>query len=547
MSLYKDASLVMIPSAYKDGKLYSIRPTDGSGDFTFSRGSNLAATRVDVNGLIEKGRENLILQSNQFDTTWSAVNSSVTSGQSGYDGTNDAWLLTATSSGANIYQLNSSTGVLSLSVYAKANTANWIRLRFDNSSSADVNTWVNLSNGSIGSDSGIATNVEDIGGGWYRITSQANTSDLNNVRIHPADSDGNNSTSGSIYIQDAQLEQGLVATDYIETGASTAQAGILEDMPRLDYSGGASCPSLLLEPQRTNLLPYSELISAWDGYSATITENYATSPEGVQNAVRLEGTGSDFIRKNNIVADPSNKTYTSSFWAKQNGGDTLIVIQMNSSGITTYAKTINLTDEWQRFEFTQTYSASDTGSLTFRFRQSNTIDCLVYGFQVEEGSYPTSYIPTYGTSQTRSYDDLNDLDLDGLFNGNSYTILFDIDLNDTFNNKVFAEAKKSTGSSSFTFRNFNGLLRVYNNLDSTYLTGSIASDSSKWVVRIDGSTADVFSYNSGSPTKTSGTPLATIRDFGKINFSGGPTISSLNQFLIFPTALSDAECKSLVQ
>jgi hypothetical protein len=59
MSLYKDASLVMIPTAYKDGKLYSIRPTDGSGDFTFSRGSNLAATRVDVNGLIEKGRENL--------------------------------------------------------------------------------------------------------------------------------------------------------------------------------------------------------------------------------------------------------------------------------------------------------------------------------------------------------------------------------------------------------------------------------------------------------------------------------------------------------
>jgi hypothetical protein len=47
MSLFDDASLAMIPSAYKDGKLYSIKPTDGSGDFTFSRGSsNLAATRV---------------------------------------------------------------------------------------------------------------------------------------------------------------------------------------------------------------------------------------------------------------------------------------------------------------------------------------------------------------------------------------------------------------------------------------------------------------------------------------------------------------------
>ena len=67
--LFDDSSLAMIPSAYKDGKLYSIRPTDGSGDFTFSRGSNLAATRVASSGYIEKGRENLLLQSNTFSTT----------------------------------------------------------------------------------------------------------------------------------------------------------------------------------------------------------------------------------------------------------------------------------------------------------------------------------------------------------------------------------------------------------------------------------------------------------------------------------------------
>ena len=39
----------------------SVQEIVSSGDFTFSRGSNLAATRVDVNGLIEKGRENLAL------------------------------------------------------------------------------------------------------------------------------------------------------------------------------------------------------------------------------------------------------------------------------------------------------------------------------------------------------------------------------------------------------------------------------------------------------------------------------------------------------
>ena len=90
-----------------------------------------------------------------------------------------------------------------------------------------------------------------------------------------------------IYIQDAQLEAGLVATDYIETTSSTAQAGILEDMPRLDYSGGASCPALLLEPQRTNVLPYSEYFNGWTQLNTISADNSATSPEGVQNAAKL--------------------------------------------------------------------------------------------------------------------------------------------------------------------------------------------------------------------------------------------------------------------
>ena len=45
-------SLAMIPSGYKDGKVYSVLPSNGDGDFTFSRGSS--ATRVNQDGLIEE-------------------------------------------------------------------------------------------------------------------------------------------------------------------------------------------------------------------------------------------------------------------------------------------------------------------------------------------------------------------------------------------------------------------------------------------------------------------------------------------------------------
>ena len=150
MSLLNKASLIQIPSGYKDGTLYSAKPTNGDGDFTFSRGSNLAATRVNASGLIEKGRENLLLQSNQFDTTWSTGFSSATSGEQGYDGSNDAWLLTATGGSASIHyklQSISATGVMTHSLYAKANTSDKIRMTIYDGTDYQVNA--DLSNGTI--------------------------------------------------------------------------------------------------------------------------------------------------------------------------------------------------------------------------------------------------------------------------------------------------------------------------------------------------------------------------------------------------------------
>jgi len=108
MSFYDDASLMMIPSGAKDDKLYSIKPTDGNGDFTFSRDGSGAskATRINSSGLIEKGHTNEILKSNNFgdDATWVQSATTRTSGQTGYDGTTDAWEIVRSSSGAMALQ-----------------------------------------------------------------------------------------------------------------------------------------------------------------------------------------------------------------------------------------------------------------------------------------------------------------------------------------------------------------------------------------------------------------------------------------------------------
>ena len=58
MSILDKSSLVMIPSGYKEDKLYSVKPRNGDGDFTFTRAST--GTRVNADGYIEDVSWNFI-------------------------------------------------------------------------------------------------------------------------------------------------------------------------------------------------------------------------------------------------------------------------------------------------------------------------------------------------------------------------------------------------------------------------------------------------------------------------------------------------------
>ena len=502
MSLFDDASLVLIPDGAKDGKLYSVKPTDGTGDFTFTRGSNLAATRVDENGLIEKGRENLLLQSNQFDTTWLPSNASVTSGQSGYDGSSDAWkLIQNTNTGFHyIYQFVNTTSVCTYSIYAKAAEYQGISFFFPNLSGSNAISTFNLSSGAFISNNHNGT-FEDVGDGWYRISLLSKPSGAISFNTYvnqtTQQSEAGDGTSG-IYIQDAQVEQGLVATDYIETGATTAQAGILEDLPRIDYSGGASCPALLLEPQRTNLFEHSEYFEAsdWTTDNITLITNDSESVEGVDNATLMyptaTKTGTTYIYNRTTN---SSARYTISSFVKADGKDVcwLYLIGIASHGIVYFdlsdesiqavagsssTPTGTITDignDWYRItctlgiDFAPNFDGFGIGISdakgSLNVTANGTDGILVYGLQLEQGSYPTSYIPTYGSSVTRSADSCTKTSATALIGQTEGTLFAEVDFDAISEESRFLQISDGTNNNRF----YIGSLMT-NNMNYTAIT-----------------------------------------------------------------------------
>jgi len=206
--------------------------------------------------------------------------------------------------------------------------------------------------------------------------------------------------------------------------------------PRLDYSD-SSCPSLLLEPQRTNLLPYSEDYSqsVYTRRNCTINQNYAISPSGLVDATLVSANGSDSAIFDNIGVTSGN-TYTLSVYLRVENGTLDTTISLGSAGFPNISgdggrvKDITVTTEWRRFTLTSTADAnagSDVGIIGGFGGFNNGDSVLVYGAQLEEGSYATSYIPTTdGIIKTRLQDECNNAGDSSTFNDSEGVLMVEI-------------------------------------------------------------------------------------------------------------------------
>ena len=537
--------------AEKDASLLGYTVSDDSGrfyprEFTFARGSNLAATRIGKTGLIEKGRENLLLRSNQFDTTWGTTNASVTSGQSGYDGSSDAWLLNVTGGTCcqQIAQNISVSGVNTFSAYVKKGTKEGCLIYASGSGNpyADFNlaagSVINKYNGAIDAK------IQPVGNDWYRC-SVSFTGSINQVRIYVADASGGISqTSGNIYIQDAQVEQGLAASPYIPTTTTSAQAGVLENTPRLNYTAGVANPSLLLEPSRTQLLPYTEWIGGWsDVNDATI--------DGVQSFIL--GSTSARIQAGSI-GSPSGDFVFYAVFDSADIGKTIRLAYFDGTASSWNTGSDITIDSNGRVERLISTGSNVIGNVAFYGTSTSQSFTLKY-CQLESGSYPTSYIPNHsGGTITRGADDCSKTGVSDLIGQTEGTLFLDF-IFDSEDGSLDFRFQLSDGASAseWIFIGIaNGFLRAYVR-DANVVqfdTGDVsATIGTRYKIALAYASNDFAVYINGTQetTSTSGTIPAT----NAVSLSSAPfdTRSVLkqrvNQALLFKERLSNADLATL--
>ena len=585
----------MDPQLVDTGKVYSIKPENRRGDFTFTRSS--AATRVNADGNIEKEKSNLLLQSNKLNTTWTTSDGSIAGSQSDKDGGTSAWKLTNTNPFGRVTQDVTASGVNTFSIYAKEGNNPYLRMQFQ---SVGSDAYFDLSDGSVISTEAtiIDAGSESVGNGWYRVFASVNEA-ITNVRIvHTGAGAGGGGLAGDyFYLQDAQLEQGLVARDYIETTTTAVEGGITDNVPRLDYTD-SSCPALLLEPLRSNLWKYSEYIGGNTLINPPIiTENYAVSPEGLSNAFRIQDTTGTSYRQVRPLSSgfsvSANSTYTQSFFVKKatsaitnyggisfdyTGGTTRKIAYVafdeynGTLANLTSSFPLNATlhpvedygDYW-RFSV----SATDNGDNTnlsvsiYACISTNGIstgigikDWTGYGLQLEAGSYATSYIPTYGSSVTRVGENFTLTgisDLIGQTEGTFFLSYSGIATTSSENN--FFSLADSSGNNRFLIgiANQANKVRTYIDVDTSqtgdnYPVTDITSTTKVAMVYTEsGNKVKVYINGTKEVDRTMNDTISEdLTELANNNGSGGQQAQvRLEQALVFKTALTDQQAIDL--
>jgi hypothetical protein len=205
------------------------------------------------------------------------------------------------------------------------------------------------------------------------------------------------------------------------TGTYFNSSGVLSsaaiDAPRFDYNPVTLAPlGLLIEEYRTNICLYSSDLNQLNwlkGASVSLTYNTTAAPDGTTTADTITViTGVDTGVYQSIACS-SSTSYTFSLWVKLGtmaASDYKIAIYDNTNAAfiaSNISPTQTLSSTaWTRVTYTFTTPATCVSIRAYCFRNSLSASTSVnvWGMQVEQGAFATSYVPTTTTALTRASD-----------------------------------------------------------------------------------------------------------------------------------------------
>jgi len=371
----------------------------------------------------------------------------------------------------------------------------------------------------------------------------------------------------SVKPTDASGDMDVVrATTATRVNSSNVIESVAINVPRLDYTLG-SCPSILVEPLRTNLVLQSQTLdnASWTklpngtGIAPVVTANQGTAPDGTMTADRVQfncvgnlSADRSILLQSSLVTTIATRYYQSIYVKAFSSGEVGKQLRIAADGLTGLSSVITITADWQRIVLNGLANAATTNFIvetrgTYTTPTNTTADVLLWGAQMEAGSNATSYIPTTTATVTRNADVINKTGVSSLIGQTEGTIFWDV--------------KDLTGSTSSGNPDFG----IINNPPTNWIAITSSTSALPFRVRVKNTSGDLINYTAnittakacvkygtfGAKLFVNGVQVATsatnpnFSSLDLIDIKGGNMSYKANSFMLWTTALTDAQCITL--